>query len=270
MPTLENDYMVFDSHNEGPKSAIFVGVHGDEVCGIYAVQELLKNFSLDKGSVIFVFGNPKAIEKGTRYVDFNLNRSFKEISEYTETVQRTYEFKRAQELKKYLETVDVLLDVHSSGSISSEPFIICEENADDIVNAFSERFTKIVHGFDALQSGGTDYYMNSIGKIGICIECGSHQDPNAKDLAKETIVRFLEIRGHFNKNIEHKKSIDKTRIQLINLYYTQSDNFTLVKEFADFEMLPENFLFANDGGREMITPEKCLILFARNKNQVGQ
>jgi hypothetical protein len=34
--------------------------------------------------------------------------------------------------------------------------------------------------------------MNSHGKIGICVECGNHNAPNAKEKALISIQKFLE------------------------------------------------------------------------------
>ena len=170
--TKQNSIITYIGQNPGLSTAIFVGVHGNEPCGIRAIENFFKHNSIENGTVIVVFANPHAVEKNVRFTEFNLNRAFKNIDEYPDEIKSTYEVQRAQELKKILEDVDVLLDIHSSTSIESEPFVICEQNAMTYVNAFPESFSKVVSGFDNLQPGGTDWYMNSVGKVGICIECG--------------------------------------------------------------------------------------------------
>jgi succinylglutamate desuccinylase len=267
----KEDYILYKSDIQGVNSAIFVGVHGDEICGIQAVKEITENLQIDSGSVLFVFANPNAIKANTRMTEFNLNRAFKNESEYDKETKKTYEYKRAQELKKYLDNVDVLLDIHSSFSEESEPFIICEKNANDIVKFFPKEFSKIAYGFDSKQPGGTDYYMNSLGKIGICIECGSHQNPNAGILAKKTTLQFLKIRGHIKGvPVLEGEKIDREYIQVTDLYYTKSDNFRLSKDFADFEGLSQGSIIGKDGEEDIISRKDSLILFARNREEIGQ
>ncbi len=59
---------------DGPTSIILAGVHGNEVCGVEALEEILPNLEIEKGTVLFGYGNPRAIELSQRFVDVNLNK----------------------------------------------------------------------------------------------------------------------------------------------------------------------------------------------------
>ncbi|NVN96748.1 succinylglutamate desuccinylase/aspartoacylase family protein [Candidatus Nomurabacteria bacterium] len=252
--------------SEYPISAIFAGVHGNEICGVNAFKELIPELKITNGVVYFVLGNPKAILQKKRFTEMNLNRVFKSVNQYTDDEKKSYEFRRGKKLKRLLKEVEVLLDIHSSMTKESVPFIICEKNADEIVK-FLPAGT-IVNGFDIVEPGGTDFYMNSIGKIGICIECGNHNEPNAKLVATETIKTFLSLRGHLTSGVKLKTSAQK-KIQMYNLYFTQTEKFVLNKKFDDFETVKRGQIIGTDGLNQVCAPEDSIILFAQNKQKVG-
>lgn len=265
---MEKDVFILNSNTAGPKVTVFAGVHGNEICGIKALDNIISKINIDTGSVTFVYANPQAIEKNVRFTEFNLNRAFKEESFYSEKEKQTYEYKRAQELKTILDNADILLDIHSSFTKESEPFIICEKNADNIVKTFPAEFNKIVYGFDTVQPGGTDWYMNTIRKIGICIECGYHYDPNAVNLAEKTIIDFLSKTGNIiNNNIKNQN--EKELLQITEMYITKTDNFSLVKDFTDFEKVTTGQTIGYDGDEKVTVPFDGVILFARSRDAVG-
>jgi len=164
-----------NGEKEGPRSIILAGVHGNERCGVEALQNLLPTLKINRGTVWFAYGNPRAIQKNVRYTEANLNRMFKPDKELTKEEKNSYEYERAQFLKTYLDKADVLLDVHSSFTQGAKPFVLCENNALEVAKNLP--FDLMVSGFDEVEPGGTDYYMNKAGKIGICAECGYLGNP---------------------------------------------------------------------------------------------
>ena len=78
----------------GPTSMILVGVHGNERCGNEAVEELLPTLSIEKGRVIIVQGNPRAIEQNVRFTEMNLNRMFKPDDQLSVEEKQSYEYSR--------------------------------------------------------------------------------------------------------------------------------------------------------------------------------
>ena len=59
-----------------PEVAVVGGIHGDEPCGIHAVETLLAEEPAVERPVAFVIANEEAAEQGKRYLDTDLNRSF--------------------------------------------------------------------------------------------------------------------------------------------------------------------------------------------------
>ncbi len=248
----------------GPTSIILAGVHGDERCGIDALKEILPTLEIEKGEVLLAYGNPRAIESNRRFTEANLNRMFKRTDQLSDEEKVSYEYERAQFLKKYLEQADALLDIHASFTPNSKPFVICEPNARGIVECLPVDL--IVSGFDAIEPGGTDYYMNSIGKIGICVECGYLGNPESIKIARESIIAFLKARGHLSNNVTTKK---QSYIQMYDLYMTKSNNFTLLRAFDDFEEVSKDQIIGIDGDREVRAEKESVILFARSRDRIG-
>ena len=225
---MEN-IITIKGEESGPTSMILVGVHGNERCGIEAIQKLLPTLQIDKGILHIGYGNPKAIEQGVRFTEVNLNRMFKDEATIPIEQKNSYEYGRAQYLKGYMDQAGALLDIHASSNQQSQVFAICESSADEIVKYLPVPL--IVSGFDAVQPGGTDSYMNMIGKVGICVECGYLADPSAVIVAEDSILNFLITTGHSTGSTEIKK---QNRIHIYELYYSKNDIFRLTKPFKDF------------------------------------
>ncbi len=261
-----NDPIEITGKNLGPVSVILAGVHGDELGGIKAFEEILPNLKIDNGKVYFIYGNPEAIKKSVRYIQSNLNRMFKNESEINEIDKISYEYNRAQFIKKYLDKSNALLDIHSSFTPESKPFIIAENNSIEITKFLP--FDLVVSGFDNVEPGGTDYYMNKKGGTGICIECGYLTDDSSQKIAKESIHSFLKLRGHIN-NDGRMNQLKQSNVNITDIYYTKTNNFTLQKHFCDFEKVSKGQLIATDGDEKIFAEKDGVILFARNLNEVN-
>ena len=250
---------------KGSTSIILAGTHGNEKCGIEALKKIIPNLKIERGNVLFGYGNPLAIKANKRYTETNLNRMFKDIESFSVQEKESYEYKRAQFLKIYLNQADALLDIHASSTLNSKPFIICEANARGIVGYLPVDL--IVSGFDKVEPGGTDYYMNNMGKIGICVECGYLGSAQSKQAAEESVFAFLSARKHIPRGITRKK---QSYIHIYNLYLTKTNSFTLSKSFDDFEEISKNQVIGTDGEKEIRAEKDGVILFARNREKIGE
>lgn len=248
----------------GSTSMILVGVHGNETCGPLAMDFILPSLKIQKGRLLIAYANPLAILRGVRQTDQNLNRLFRPLSTLSHIELRSYEFQRALYLKTFLDQCDVLLDVHASSNPESKQFIIAERNSDRITDLLPIK--TVVYGFDTVEPGGTDYYMNSIGKIGICVECGVIGSDKALDTAVQTILTFLIVQGHILGDAE---KTEKERMQMYDLYLTKTDSFKLRKKLPDFAEIKKGQVIGRDGKVEVKAPKDGIILFAHNREQKG-
>ncbi len=259
----KNNIIKKSGKTPGKKIAIFAGIHGNEKAGVLALEKLIKNIKIEKGEVYFVYANPGAILKNVRYVEKNLNRCFLRNSEGD-----TYEEIRARELMNILDECDVLLDLHASNNKNSTPFIICEEEYCDIVKIFD--FNIISSGWVGIEPGATDGYMHNQSKVGICLECGSvYESEENQDLAYKSALQFLKYFGAISKEIEFNKK-EKRIIRVFEAVKKKTENFSFVKDFADFEKLEESKVFAQDGDKEYIAKKNECIIFPNSNKKIGE
>jgi len=77
---------------------IVSGTHGNEINPVWAVKQFInrKENSLNNNiEYEYIIGNPAAYEKGCRYIDIDLNRSFKESDNFDQHKNSFYETNRA-------------------------------------------------------------------------------------------------------------------------------------------------------------------------------
>lgn len=262
---MNDDIIEITGTREGPTSVIIAGVHGDEKSGVLAFLNMLSTLKIKFGTVFFICGNPQAIKLNTRFTEANLNRMFKSDELLRDTEKTSYEYLRAQTIKTYLDKSEALLDIHCSFTPQSKPFIICESNGYGIASCLPVDLT--VSGFDKVEPGGTDYYMNINGKIGICIECGYLGDESSITIAEQSIDAFLKTRGHIKESVLPNK---QNRITMYSLYITKTESFVLNKPFEDFAEIKKGELIGYDGQQPINAGRDSIILFARNRSSKNE
>lgn len=106
-----------------PEIAIVAGVHGDEPCGVRAIERLLDDRPRVTRPVKLIVVNEEALEAQVRFVDEDLNRAFP-----GDPNAQTHEGRLAHELVSELEGC-LTFSMHSTQSYS-EPFAIVNEVSD--------------------------------------------------------------------------------------------------------------------------------------------
>ncbi|WP_207588758.1 succinylglutamate desuccinylase/aspartoacylase domain-containing protein [Halomontanus rarus] len=100
-----------------PEIAVVAGIHGDEPCGVRAVERLLDDRPSVTRPVKLVVANEEALERQVRFVDEDLNRAFPGDPD-----AQTHEGRLAHELAAELEGC-LTFSMHSTQS-HAEPFAI--------------------------------------------------------------------------------------------------------------------------------------------------
>lgn len=240
---------VLEGTAPGKTITILGGVHGNEKAGIEIVKMLLnsppKEFA---GTLVLGFGNPKAIEKDTRYMDFDLNRCFAQDG-------HGYEKDRAEQLKTILCETDVLIDLHATIK-PSIPFLCCPKL--DTTHVGYLPISKIVHGkglyADGIYAAYADTYVTEQGGIGITIEAGQMDDMSKVQFFTESL-RTLITQGE-------KKHIEK---EFLHAYENiiADKGFTFTKAWQNFEEIKKGTLYATSTQKEYYTLQDSLILFPK-------
>jgi len=257
---------VIRGKSPGPKLAIFGAVHGNETVGIKAFEKILPDINIDAGEVRFVVANPLALEAGKRQVNVNMNRIFKE-----DLNKDVPEFKRARELKAILDQADALLDIHSFNDPEGEPFIICRPNIYDLAKKLPYRI--VSSGWIKTHPGSTDWYMYTLGKPALGVECGSlHRVGEYVPLAIQTIYGFLKHFGAIRQIPEEYRFDPPEKQDFVKIeeqIYKQNEDFTFSRDFHNFARLKSGELIATDGDKQYVAQEDQFILFPRADKPVG-
>lgn len=248
---------IIDSQKPGPIITIIAGTHGDEICGIKAFKKIIPDIQLKKGKVYFILGNLKAIKLNKRQYQSNLNRLYKDDLLIDEKTKLSYEYKRSREIMPYLDDSEALLDIHSAMNTNSTPFAICEKQFIKIAKTLPVKI--IATGFSEMEPGGTDGYMFSKGKIGICVECGDHISDLSNYKAIESIYAFL--------NYFDMVDIPSQKTTHVYFIYKTKSNFKPAKYFKDFEPIKKGSIIGYDGNKKITAKEDGFILFVVSRNK---
>jgi len=175
----------FTSQYPWPSVVVMAWVHWNEKSWILALQRILDEWiSLLYWKLTIIFANLYAIEQNRRFVDLNMNRCFwRELSNSKEEV-------RVQELLPCLQQADILLDLHNTVGDSASPFLITNSYWYNTI--FQVDY--VLQWIDHVQVWWSDWYMESIWKVGLCLECGSVVDDISltTDYAYDMVINFLQ------------------------------------------------------------------------------
>ncbi len=207
----------YKSSIEGPVLGFIGAIHGNEVCGVKAINKLISN--IDNGDIklksgeinLLPIANPKAYAQGVRFCEINLNRVFVEKEN-----PELYEEKLAQEIIAFINKSDVIIDIHSNHA-GGVPFVfqdVIDEETTALVEALP--VASIMRGWIELYGESDDSstleYTYDAGKYGVTIECGEHADADSVDVAYKSIISTLR---HFDMiNEVEVEDIDKEYMTL--------------------------------------------------------
>ena len=249
----------------GKTVLLLAGVHGNEVCGVKAFDNLIPIIQVERGTVIFCYANLEAIQQNKRLIETNMNRCF--LDEQPENVKNTIEGRTAKEIMQLMKKSDILLDIHASNSIESTPFIIAEPESWEYARII--QFNNITYNWDEYEKGATESYMHIAGKKGIAIECGYINNPKGQEIAEQTILIVLQKAGAIQGELpEENKKQEVYKIE--GLHINKNAPFKKIKEFADFEYISKQTIIGYEGITPIHAEEGYHILFVRDREQTGQ
>ena len=206
------------------KILIVSGTHGNELNPVWAVKKFRNLITTSSQSkyLEFTFGNPKAIEKGLRYIDCDLNRSFNVLK--TATNHSFYEINRSEYLiNKYgfegPKSCQIVIDLHTTTSCMGTSIVMYGRRQRDFCLAaiLQAKFGLPIylHEKDKNQTG----FLVEAWPCGLVVEIGpvaqNHYD-------SEITERFLIILDFLRDLINN---LEKDRINLpseISLFVHQN------------------------------------------------
>jgi predicted deacylase len=192
----------FDSGLPGPHVMVNALTHGNEVCGAIVVDQLLRaQLRPRHGRLTLAFANVDAYARfdaaqpdKARFVDQDFNRVWTAAT-LDDTAKRSAELDRARAMRAVIDSVDLLLDLHSMHE-KSAPLIVAGPLDKGIALAaqLGSPATAICDAGHPEGRRMRDYegFGDPISaKNALLIECGQHWETRSVDVARDSTARFL-------------------------------------------------------------------------------
>jgi len=224
-----------------PELAVLGGVHGDEPCGVNAIEAVLDEEPAVQRPVKFVVANEEALAAEQRYLEADLNRAFPGDAD-----GETHESRLAAELEAELADCTTL-SMHSTQSYGGR-FALINETDDELRQILSQLTVDAV----------VDVGVHSRGRLfervphTIEVECGFQGSTAATEHATDLVWEFLGATGAVPA--EEKPAEDVPLFKL-NRQIPKREGSSYQVYASNFERVAEGEAFAAADGEDVIAEE---------------
>lgn len=272
----------FDSGLPGRQVMISALVHGNELCGAWALKGLLEaGLRPLQGTLTLVFANLDAFDRfdanahdASRFTDEDLNRQW---SDARIDAGDTNERRRAAALRPFVRQTDWLLDLHSMHEPSA-PLLLTGVQPRNLVLA--KQMGAPAHiVVDAGHKDGTrlrDYSRFGLpdeeagDSRSLLVECGFHGDPASRAVAQDQCLRFL-LASEVIDETEAQRLLPGWRLpapaEQVALTVTgpvvaKSQGFRFNAPFTGLERFPQaGTVIGDNDGEAVVTPyDDCVLV----------
>ncbi|MEP6609879.1 MAG: succinylglutamate desuccinylase/aspartoacylase family protein [Burkholderiaceae bacterium] len=267
---------VIDSGRTGPTVMLQALTHGNEFCGAYALDYLLReNIRPAAGKLIVAFANVDAYARfdfddpdRSRYIDEDYNRVW--ADEVLFGARDSAELRRARKLQPFVDAADFLLDVHSMHE-PCRPIMVC-----GIVDKHAAFARKVGVPADLLLDTGhpAGVRMRDRGsfndpaspRTALLIECGQHWEKSAVEVAIDTLLRFVAATGSVSADwiaprFRVKPPALQRTIRVTEAVVAQSMDFEFVVPLEGLAIVPKaGTPIARDGDTVWSAPYDNTVL----------
>ncbi|EON14630.1 succinylglutamate desuccinylase/aspartoacylase family protein [Pandoraea sp. SD6-2] len=267
----------FDSGKPGKHVLILALTHGNEVSGAIAVDALLAaGVRPTAGRLSLGFGNIGAYEQfsaenadATRFLDEDMNRVWTPSTLDGERQSR--ELLRARAMRPFIDTVDLLLDIHSMHEASAP--LMMTGPLEKAIALAAELGTPEHVIIDKGHANGTR--MRDYGGFGdpaspknaLLIETGQHFAKSARDVALDSAARFLlhagvvaeaDVAPFLTQALPARQKF----VEITQPVVARSMDFRFSQPFTGLEVIEKaGTEIARDGDEVIVTPyDNCVIV----------
>lgn len=268
----------FDSGIEGPHVMINALTHGNEVCGAIVVDELLRaNLRPRLGKLTLAFANVDAYRRfdadkpdASRFVDQDFNRVWT-AQTLDDASRDSSELRRARAMRPVIDTVDLLLDLHSMHE-KSKPLIVAGplDKGIDLSAKLGTPATVICdegHPEGRRMRDYEGFGDPSSAKNALLIECGQHWEANAVTVARDVTARFLVASGVIDRNEAPEGWIQASPPEMLVVRVTEpvvatSMDFRFAGDFTGLEVFRDaGSVIGWSEGKPVETPyDDCMLV----------
>ena len=285
----------FDAGRPGRHVMISALIHGNELCGAWALKGLLEaGVRPAAGTLTLAFCNLAAFDRfdpdhhdAARFVEEDMNRQW---SADRLDAPTTLERRRAAALRPFVEQADWLLDLHSMHE-PGLPLLLTGVQPRNLALARALGTPEYV----VIDAGHTDgVRMRDHGRFGLpddqagdsrslLIECGFHGDPSSRAVAQDLCVRFLQAAGTLSAAaldaaLPGWRLPDAPRqwaLTVEGAAVAQSERFAFTQPFTGLEVVARagTVIGHQDGpglGEAVVTPYDDCVLVMPSTRQARQ
>ncbi len=268
----------FDSGAAGPHVAITAIVHGNEPCGAIALDWLMQmGVRPLQGKLSFAFVNVAAykafdpeVPDATRWIEEDFNRLWGEGVLDDPARRVTPELARARELRPWLSTVDLLLDIHSMQH-KTDPLIIAGPAAKGRALGGAIGWPGIVvtdkgHAEGQRMRDFGDFADPASARNAALVECGQHWEAEAAEVARDCVTGFLRTTGVVPADFAEDRMDTRPPRPAQRFYEVmgpvtiETGDFRFAQDWRGFEHLPQGTLIGHDGDRAIVAPHDPTVL----------
>ncbi len=275
----------------GPTLIFTAGIHGNEPSGVFALHQVLKKIKEKnipvKGNIYAISGNLTALEKGSRYINQDLNRMW--TSERMQQIKSGNIEKVGEDTIQQLNIYNIIntiltteegpfyfMDLHTTSS-ETIPFLTVN---DSLINRkFTEQYpVPLILGIEEYLDGPLLSYINELGYVAFGFEGGQHDSLSSienhiafiyQSLVFTEAVSKEEIDFQTNYDLLAKTSIDSRNIYEIYYHYQikEDENFTMKPGFLNFQRIDKGQELADSNGETIIAKKQGRILMPQYQSQ---
>ncbi len=264
-----------DSGKPGPHVALLALTHGNEFAGAIALDRLLRaDFTPMVGRLSVVFVNLTAFKRfdplrptASRFIDEDLNRVWDEA--VLDGPRHSIELDRAREIRPLIDTVDVLLDLHSM-LWPSCPLNLCGSSDKGRRLALGIGAPALVVADSGHMNGKriidyTRFADPNVQCVANLVEAGQHWEEVTVANASESVaglLRFLGLAGPEHTMLPVPSGVHPRYATVTAAITATTPNFNFMQPYRGGEVIRErNTLIAHDGEAEIRTPyDDCLLV----------
>ena len=262
-------FTTFRSGKPGPHVAIVAVLHGNEIAGAVVLDGLLRSpIQPARGQLTLGFANIAAFSRfdpaqptASRFLDEDMNRLWDPA--VLDSPRRSAELDRARELRPLIDTVDVLLDLHTM-LWPSEPLILSGPTLQGRRLAAALGTPELVVADSGHVTGPRliDYpHFTAPGQTAaaVLVEAGQHWQQAAVEVTAVCVVGLL----HHTGLADGPAASPHPRCAEVTMTITAATaGFAFVQPYRGGEVIPRrNTLIAVDGTAEIRTPhDDCLLV----------
>lgn len=178
----------------GPTVLVVGGIHGNEPSGVKAAQRVLEWLHRHqprlRGEFIALAGNVKALARGERFIERDLNRAWD-----ADRIDRLRKLEPATdgaedaEVRELLGLIDgyiesargpvLMLDLHTTSG-DGPPFTVMSDTLRNRPIAFAMP-VPVILGLEESVDGTLVEYIVELGHVALAVETGRHDDPRSVD-----------------------------------------------------------------------------------------